>query len=122
MFRCVRGDSQSRGAPLPGHTPRFHARLDREPGQLLVEEDCVDRKANECRVNRPGGPEEHALAGVEPAPTDQAADPWQNPIGEVAALAHDLALRAHEDDLGQTWPEAFPERRCSSSCRRKSAS
>ena len=67
--------------------------------QVAIEEQRVDRKAHERRVNRRSGAQEEALAGGQTALAQQPAHTTQRTIGELAD-AQGLAAREVDYQLG----------------------
>jgi len=77
--------------------PGAHVLADLEHRQVAVEEHDVDRKAHEPGVNRPGRLDQEAVPARQPSPAEQPAHARERLVGDVAALADDLAS-AREND------------------------
>src|SRR5215475_1432273 len=60
------------GAPLRGGAPRPEVVRDLEHAEPLVEEDRVDRKAHEKRVDRAGRAKEETFARIQLFASEQA--------------------------------------------------
>jgi hypothetical protein len=81
---------------------------------LEVEEDNVDRKAHEERVNRSDRTEEKPFVRIEPAAPEQAAEPRPRGIGKPTPLTDDVALlplhgdrtSAHETTIAVQSPKS----------------
>ena len=63
---------------------------------FAVDEENVDRVAQEGGVDRPRRAEEHPFARVELRPAEQPADPVSRSVGYVTPLADDRAVLALE--------------------------
>ena len=92
------------GTPAERRAPRPKPLCDLEDGQVLVQEDDVDREPHERGVHRPRRPDQHALTAAQLGASEQPAATAGEAVSEVAALADDLPFRADEDERVQRMP------------------
>src|SRR6266571_3317914 len=79
-------------SPGSGEAPRTDVVYHLDDLVIPVEEDDVDRKEHEHRVNRTDRTKQQALVRVKTPPAEQSADPGPRPVCESAARADNRAL------------------------------
>ena len=91
----------------PRETPRPHLRPNADHGELPVEEDHVDRKPHESRVERARRGQEDAMPGGEPSPAEETPKAQREAVCDDAALANDAGVRF---DPRLSWSHQVPAR------------
>jgi hypothetical protein len=85
------------GAEMRGRPPGLHVPSHGKHLQVSVEEDEVDRKAHERGMHEPCWPDQHAAATGQPRASDQASQPADEAVGDLAPFADDLTFRSYEN-------------------------